>query len=435
MQFGLIIVAGALIFVLLCTGSVFVGISAGRKAVTNVVPIPHSTTSPRTTPANRVAPVAIPTCSLDSLASAAALQKLSGSVVETASGDSLYSNGDTIAQRPAGLVKILTAAAAIAVLTPTFQITTSVEAGEPGSIALVGQGDATLSATGHSVYAGAPMLSTLASNALKAYTAANPSTPITNIVLDSSYWDPTDNWDPSVPRTEQTNGDLSLSTALQVDGDRQNPAAQISPRSSDPVAAAGQAFLTALAALPGGPVASTVTLTKGTALNGAPVLASVQSQPVSVLVKQMLLQNDNTLAEMLARIVSVKESLGGTGGSIQQAILTGLTSYGLPTAGLTIEDGSGESDESQIMPVFMSKFMSLVSQKANGLQYVAAGIPAVGHYYGKSAAITGYTTAADGTGESFTFFAEGTAVTAAAAPALAALAEAAYTCGKNITNN
>jgi D-alanyl-D-alanine carboxypeptidase/D-alanyl-D-alanine-endopeptidase (penicillin-binding protein 4) len=241
--------------------------------------------------------------------------------------------------------------------------------------------------------------------------------------------------------TEQTNGDLSLSTALQVDGDRQNPAAQISPRSSDPVAAAGQAFLTALAALPGGPVASTVTLTKGTALNGAPVLASVQSQPVSVLVKQMLLQNDNTLAEMLARIVSVKESLGGTGGSIQQAILTGLTSYGLPTAGLTIEDGSGESDESQIMPVFMSKFMSLVSQKANGLQYVAAGIPAVGHYYGKSAAgssastITGYTTAADGTGESFTFFAEGTAVTAAAAPALAALAEAAYTCGKNITNN
>ncbi len=89
----------------------------------------------------------------------------------------------------------------------------------------------------------------------------------------------------------------------------------------------------------------------------------------------------------------------------------------------------------------MSKFMSLVSQKANGLQYVAAGIPVVGKYSAKSGNIasaytlSGYTTAADGTGESFTFFAEGPGITAAAQPALAALANAVYTCGKNITNN
>jgi D-alanyl-D-alanine carboxypeptidase/D-alanyl-D-alanine-endopeptidase (penicillin-binding protein 4) len=258
-------------------------------------------------------------------------------------------------------------------------------------------------------------------------------------VLDSTYWDPNDNWDSSVPRSEQTGGFLSESTALQVDGDRANPAAQVSARSTDPVTAAGNAFVLALKAAD--PTITTVSLTKGAAENGATVLASVQSKPVSTLIKQMLTQSDNTLAEMLARIVSVKQSLGGTGGSIQQSTMTALGKYGLDTAGLTIEDGSGESDESLITPLFMSKFMSLVSTKSLGLQYVAAGVPAVGKYYAKGGVIataytlSGYTTAADGTGESFTFFAEGPGITSAAQAALAALANAVYTCGKNITNN
>jgi D-alanyl-D-alanine carboxypeptidase/D-alanyl-D-alanine-endopeptidase (penicillin-binding protein 4) len=442
LQRGLIIGAGALIFVLLATASVFAGLSAGRNAALPI-PVPHATATVRAVPATEVQPTAIPTCSLDTLASAPGLVKLYGSVVETASGDSLYSNNDTTAVRPAAVLKVLTAAAAIAVLGPTFQITTGVDASEPGTITLVGQGDATLSAVSHSVYAGAPSLASLASKAFAAYNndPDNNNVPITKVVLDSSYWDPTDNWNSSVSRTLQTSGYLSLTTALQVDGDRQNPAAQVSPRSGDPVAAAGKAFVSALAALPNGPQASSVQVTDGQAENGATVLATVQSQPVSSLVKQMLAQNDDTLAEMLARIVSVKESLGGSSTSIQQAMLTALAKYSLDTTGLTIEDGSGESDESMITPVYMSKFMSLVSQKENGLQYVAAGIPQTGKYYSKSGTISsaytisGYTTAADGTGESFTFFAEGPGITSAASPALTALANAVYTCGKNITNN
>jgi len=448
LQRGLIIGAGALVFVLLVTGSVFAGISVARNGLHPVAP-PQPSSATRSVPASEVQPTAIPTCSLDTLSSAPALIKLYGSVVETASGNSLYANNDTTGARPAGVLKILTAAAAIAVLGPTFQITTSVDAGSsPGSIVLVGQGDATLSrvASGHSVYAGAPTLSGPAGLATKAFAAynaipANAGVPITSVVLDSSYWDPTDNWDSSVSHSEQTGGFLSLSTALQVDGDRANPGAQVSPRSNDPITAAGQAFLAALAALPGGPAVSTVTLSKGQAEDGAPALASVQSQPVSTLVKQMLLQSDDTLAEMLARIVSVKENLGGTGGSIQQAMLTALGKYGLDTTGVTIEDGSGESDETMVPPLFMSKFMSLVSQKGSGLQYVAAGLASAGKYVGKGGAISdgyalsGYMTAADGTGESFTFFAEGTGITSAAQPALVALANAVYACGKNITNN
>ena len=442
-QRGLIIGAGALVFVLLATGSVFFGISVGRNAALNNVPVPHSTSQTRATPANEVQPTAIPTCSLDTLASVPVLIKLYGSVVETATGNSLYSNNDTTAERPASVLKVLTASAALSVLGPTYQITTSVDAGSPGTIVLVGQGDATLSRVSHSVYAGAPTVASLASKAFTAYNLnpANAGVPISHVILDSSYWDPNDNWDTSVPQTERTGGFLSLSTALQVDGDRANPAAQVSPRSTDPISAAGTAFVAALAALSGGPHASDVTVTKGAAENGAVALATVQSQPVSTLIKQMLAQSDNTLAEMLARIVSVKQNLGGAGGSIQQSTTTALGKYGIDTAGLTIEDGSGESDESLITALFMSKFMSLVSTKSLGLQYVAAGIPAVGKYYAKGGVIasahtlSGYTTAADGTGESFTFFAEGPGITSAAQAALAVLANAVYTCGKNITNN
>jgi D-alanyl-D-alanine carboxypeptidase/D-alanyl-D-alanine-endopeptidase (penicillin-binding protein 4) len=442
-QRWLIIGAAALIFVLLATGSVFFGLSVGRNAARSTVPAPQSSSPTRPTPASVVQPAAIPTCSLDALASAPALVKLYGSVVETASGNSLYSNNDTTAERPASVLKVLTAAAAISVLGPDYRITTSVEVGhDPGEIVLVGQGDATLSSVPHNVYADAPTLATLATAAVKAYNdnPANDTIPITKVVLDSTYWDPNDNWDSSVPRSEQTGGYLSESTALQVDGDRANPSAQVSPRSTDPVAAAGKKFVAALAAVPDGPDAADVTISTGAAENGATVLASVQSQPVSVLIKQMLAQSDNTLGEMLARIVSVKQSLGGSGDSIQRSTPTALGKYGLDTSGQTIEDGSGESDESLITPLFMSKFMSLVSQKANGLQYVAAGIPAVGKYYAKGGVIasaytlSGYTTAADGTGESFTFFAEGAGITSAAQPALAALANAVYTCGKNITN-
>jgi serine-type D-Ala-D-Ala carboxypeptidase/endopeptidase (penicillin-binding protein 4) len=455
---GLIIAAIVVVFALLAAASVFLGVTVGHNNPDQVNSAQDNSPK-RSVPGSEVQPTQIPTCSLDSLVTATSLLKLSGSVVNTATGTPVYGMADTTGVRPAGVLKILTAAAAISALTPSYQITTSVYQGSsPGTIVLVGQGDATLSrvAAGQSVYAGAPTLAALASKTLTAYNAnpANSGIPIQNIELDSTYWNQSDNWDSSVPVSARSGGYLSETTALQVDGDRANPHLQLSPRSNDPVTAAGNAFVLALGLNP-----STVTLTKATVPSGATLLAFVKSQPVSTLVREMLQQDDDTLAEMLARIISVKENLGGSSSSIQEAIVTALQKYGVDTSQLTIEDGSGTSDESQVPPVFMSKFMSLVSQKSNGLAYVASGLAvsgktgdlrhrftgsnsvAVGQIFGKAASlsdadtITGYLTAADGTGESFTFFAEGDGITSAANPALDALAAAVYKCGKNITNN
>lgn len=453
-RIGLIAAALAVVFLLLGTGAVFAGMAVGKKNVAALTPTGTATNTPtRDLPGDVVAAAVIPTCSISKLVSAGALKKLYGSVVNSSTGGSLYAKLDGDAQPPASGEKVLTAAAAIAKLGPNFRITTKVVDGvTPGSITLVGEGDATLSSGASNVYPGAPTMANLAAKTLAAYNTAHPGVPITQLVLDASYWDPGDNWDSTVPRTEQTGGYLSETTALQVDGDRANPKAQISPRGTDPVMHAGQAFVAALG-LPG------ISIITGQEENGAPTLASVQSQPVFVLARQMLLNSDNTLAEMLARIVSVKEALGGSSASLTQAIPTALTKYGLDTADISVQDGSGESNGNAITPLFMAKFMGLVSQGKNGLQYVAAGLPiagksgslltrftganasAVGKVHAKPGfiasaySLSGYVTAKDGTKEAFAFFAVGSGIGASANPALDSLATAVYQCGANLTSN
>jgi len=215
---------------------------------------------------------------------------------------------------------------------------------------------------------------------------------------------------------------------------------------------AGKAFVAALG-LDG------VTLVTGHAENGATPLASVQSQPVSTLVKEMLLNSDNTLGEMLARIVSVKESQGGTSSSLQKAITTALAGYGVDAAGLTIIDGSGESPNDSIPPLFMAQFMAAVSQGKNGLQAVAAGMPLAGktgdlatRFTGPNAVaagkisakpgflagaytLSGYLTAKDGTPLAFSFAGVSPAITSAAQTSLDTLATGVYNCGKNLSGN
>jgi D-alanyl-D-alanine carboxypeptidase/D-alanyl-D-alanine-endopeptidase (penicillin-binding protein 4) len=455
----LIAVAAAVTFLLLGTGAVFAGLGTGKGATPVASPtVSTATPASRAVPADKVAAAGIPTCSISALAGKSTLGKLYGSVLKTSGGPALYSALPDDPKAPASDLKLLTAAAAIAKLGPNFQITTKVVDGvTPGSITLVGEGDPTLSAVaaGESVYTGAPTMASLASKTLAAYDIAHPGVPITNVVLDSTYWDPNDNWNSAVPRSEQTGGFLSETTALQVDGDRQNPKLQVSPRSSDPIAAAGKAFVAALDVALG--QSTPINVTTGQQEDGAPTLASVKSQPVSVLVKQMLLNNDDTLAESLARIISVQENLDGTSSSIQQAITQALAGYGLNTSDLSIGDGSGESPDSAIPASFMAQFMALVNQGKGNMAYVKAGIPlagrtgglmgrfiggasaGVGHVYAMPGSIStaytlsGYMTAKDGTGLSFAFFAEGGGVTASANAALDALASAVYSCGKNLT--
>jgi D-alanyl-D-alanine carboxypeptidase/D-alanyl-D-alanine-endopeptidase (penicillin-binding protein 4) len=457
---GWLIGAIAVVFVLLGTGAVFAGVSVGSAAAVlpSATPTPEP---PRDVPEGDLVASRLRTCSIAGLAADPRLMALSGYVVRVDTGEVLFDRAGTTPARTASVLKLLTAAAALATVGPDYRIRTSVYPGsQAGSIVLVGRGDATLSrlpAGQESVYKGAPKLADLAAQVLANYSGA----PITNIVLDASYWSTADKWDPAWKRSEQTRGYHSEVTALQVDGDRANPATQDSPRSTDPVGRAGQYFLDALrAADTENEIADDVTLTTGSAVNTSTVLGEVQSQPLSVIIPHMLLVSDNTMAEMLARITSKESALNGSAASLQQAIPSALSTYGIPATGVTIKDGSGLSEFNAVPPATVTQLMTVVNGATfpelevvrNGLpvagqsgtlagRFTGANAVARGHVFAKtgwidtSYSLGGLVQAADGTVFAFAFYAIGDGIQSNARAALDTLTTGVFTCGDNLSNN
>lgn len=447
------------VFVLLGTGAVVAGAAVGSAGDDPAVVVAETPGAEPTgeAEAGRPVPDALPaatrlrTCSVAGPAADPRLMSLKGYVMNATTGEVLFSREGDVPNRTGSVLKVLTASAAVAALGPDYRLSTKVLAGSsPGSIVLVGGGDPTLSAGGASVYTGAPRIADLAAKALAAHDAAYPGTPITEVVLDASYWNPADKWDPIWKRTEQTIGYHSEVTALMVDGDRADPGRATSPRSTDPIGRAGAAFVAALG-LPA------VNVTTGTASSGT-VLAEVQSQPLSTLVNFMLLTSDNTLAENLARVVSVKTGFGGSAASLQQAIPAALSGYGVPVDKLVIKDGSGLSEANGVPPEFVAKLMVKILGGGQNLSVVYNSLPVAGKSGslasrftgGNSAArgnvvaktgwidtaysLGGVVKAADGSQLTFAFYAIGDGIKDSARAALDTLTTGVFNCGDNLSN-
>jgi D-alanyl-D-alanine carboxypeptidase/D-alanyl-D-alanine-endopeptidase (penicillin-binding protein 4) len=455
----------AVTFVLLGTGAVFAGVAAGTEATAVQTPTATPTQTPEPP---RPVPTALPeasrlrTCSVDELAKDPRLAQFAGQVLREDTGEVLFDRAGTTPARTGSVLKILTAAAALAQLGPAHQLTTRVVAGaNPGSIVLVGGGDATLTRLGvgqESFYRGAAKLGDLAAQAISAWSAANPGQPINQLVLDATYWDAADRWDPAWKRSEQEIGYHSEVTALQVDGDRADPTRSTSPRSTDPVGRAGQFFVEALrAADTGGVLAGDLSVALGAAPANATQLAEVRSQPVSALIQQMLLVSDNTIAEMLARVTSKASGLDGSAASLQQAIPGALEVYGVDTAALTIKDGSGLSEFNSVPPAYIAQLMVEVISGAGDLNVLYDGLPVAGQSGSLASRFTGENgvargsviaktgwidtayslggviNAEDGIRLTFAFYAIGN-VRDDAKVALDTLAAGVYKCGDNLSN-
>jgi D-alanyl-D-alanine carboxypeptidase/D-alanyl-D-alanine-endopeptidase (penicillin-binding protein 4) len=202
-------------------------------------------------------------------------------------------------------------------------------------------------------------------------------------------------------------------------------------------------------------LADDVAITLGTA-SGGTQLAEVRSQPLRVLIKQMLLNSDNTLAEMIARIVSKESDLGGSAASLQQAIPSALWPDDPATArAVTIKDGSGLSALNGVPPVVMATFMRRVSDGTDNLDIVRDALPvagksgtlasrftgdnavARGHVTAKTGwidtayTLSGFVDAADGTRLTFAFYAIGVGIKDNAKDALDTLVTGVYNCGDN----
>lgn len=447
----------AVIFLLLGTGSIFAGVAVGSARAIPVVPSETPTPEPPRPVPSEIAPAtALRTCSIAPLTKDPRLLTFEGSVINVKTGEVLFDRGATKAAAPASVLKVLTAAAALATIGPDFRMTTRVyEGSTPGSIVLVGGGDATLSALPagvESFYSGAPKLDDLAAQTLAAWEASHPDEEITTVILDATYWDPVDRWDATWNRSDQTDGYQPEVTALMVDGDRANPYQGTSRRSKDPIGNAGKAFVAALG------LDHQVEITTGSALTSQPLLAQVKSQPIKVLIHQMLPPSDNTLGEMIARVVSKESGAGGSAASLATVIPGALTQYGLVTTGLTIRDGSGLSEGNLVPPLFVSQLMAKVYEGQQGLDIVKGALPVAGRngslasrfdgdnavargavsaktgWVNSSRTLAGFVTANDGTILSFAFYALGP-VQQNATIALDTVTTGVFRCGNNLSNN
>lgn len=418
--------------------------------------------SGRAQPAVAQQPTRIRTCSVDDLARAAELGQFSGVVLDPASGDVLFDRAGDSLSTPASVIKIVTAAAALSTLGPDTRFETKVvSSSEQGRIVLVGGGDATLSTLPEgqeSIYLGAPKLQTLAEAtvaSLKEGLEEGQRLRITEVVLDSSLWDPEDRWDSSWSSDARSKGFISQVTALQVDGDRSDPRVALSRRSDNAVDRAGRAFVDALRRA--GNTAGFVRVTTGVAEPGATVLASVSSPPVSELTAYMLKESDNTLAEMLARHVSLAVGLGGSSETLGEAIIAGLSGAGVSAEQIIVQDGSGLSALNQVEPRFIASLLADVYRSNTSLGLVREGLPiagqdgsledrfalanaeAAGSVFAKTGSISGVRSLAgivnaqDGNALVFAFFSAGE-VGDDTRTAIETLVTGVYSCGENLAD-
>lgn len=456
-------------FVILGSGAVAAGASVGGPAEASAVtrgttsPTPSATPTPTATPRPTPAPVAaasrLRTCSVASLAADSRLGNMEAQVRNAKTGEVLFDRNGNKPNTTASVMKVVTSAAALKALGPDYRVSTTVvtDPADPSAVILVGGGDSTLSRLPEGqepFYRGAAHIGTLANAAAAKWKSLYPDTPITKVYVDTSlfgapYWHPT--WNENEERF--VDGSSSYVTALQVDGDRANPRAMDSERGSDPVKVAANAFVDAL----GGATYEGELKTPA----GAMQLAAVQSQPVSSLVKLAVTDSDNTIMEMLTRLVAIKEGAGNTFAAENQGVLTALAGYGIPTTGLHVADGSGLSDQNMVPPSFLTQLFIKVLNGESGLGVVYDGLPisgetgtlasgygrftganaiARGAVHAKTGSVdTGYSLAGivhakDGTALTFAIYAFGP-VNDSARTAIDTLTTGIYSCGDNLSNN
>lgn len=362
----------ALVFVVAFAGGFFFGPGGA--------PSPVETSAARVVPDTPSAAFPVRTCSIAKLAASKKLRDETVFIMNADTDEVLFQSGDASTVPMGSVMKVITAAVALDVLGADGKLTTRVVAGSaPGSVILIGGGDPTLSAGRGTVYSGAPTMRQLAEKTVAAYAEEFPDAePITNVIVDLSMFPTEDSWHSSWPASERTNGYQPLIVPLMVDGDRANPSSLTSARSKDPAGKAAQVFADALVSAGAGDGESDITITYGAAPSNATKLASVSSQPISTLVKQMLPYSDNTLAELLLRAASVKLGQGGTADSLQSVIASTMIARDIDFSDGTFIDGSGESKDIRINPAPLAQLLKLIFDDTDEFSVIAKALPVAG---------------------------------------------------------
>lgn len=263
------------------------------------------------------------------------------SVLDAATGATLYSRGAEEPRTPASNLKLLTAATVLRNLGAQTRFETQVLQGsspsevvlKAGGDVLLGDGDSQPEKTmGH---AG---LGTLAKQTAASLKAAGVAGTVSVALDDSLFSGPSLNpaWDPG----DVAAGEVAPVFPLALNSARYAPDSTYGPRPQDAARTAETEFV---ARLRDAGIDATLGSRRGAgaARSGAAVLAQVQSATVVEQVGWMLENSDNYLAETLARMAAVSSGAPGSITAALAAMRATADGLGIPSAGLTLLDSCG----------------------------------------------------------------------------------------------
>lgn len=270
---------------------------------------------------------------------------------------------------PASATKILTAAAALDLLTSTHTFTTTVKAssvpvnGVVENLYFIGGGDPLLS---RQEYIATEKYKTLNPTSLESLAdkiaTAGIRTITGSIIVDDSRFDSVrfvDVWPTSFHYTEAGPlGALMVNDGVVI-GQPTKP--------EDPALAAAVELRTLLAARG----ISVSTDPRRDAIPSSAIdVASVQSVPLTQIVQEMLVNSDNNTAEILTKEIGVASSQLGTTTAGLQSILTTLAKKGIAQSTI-LKDGSGLSNLNRVSCADFNKVLSQFSTELPPLMAVA----------------------------------------------------------------
>jgi serine-type D-Ala-D-Ala carboxypeptidase/endopeptidase (penicillin-binding protein 4) len=403
-------------------------------------------------------------CTVSNVLKSQHIKTLHAEVARADTGQVLFTRAAETPARTASVLKLLTAAVALDVLGPDYKVTTKVvqDPLNPGKIYLVGAGDVTLSRMPGNItsyYAKGPKLDTL-TKAVSNWAKTNGIT-ISEVVADSSLYGEKGDWHSTWDKRGLSEGYQAPVSALQIDAGRltstRNPNIWLAKRTDKPVEQAGALFKASLNKFG---VAQDAIVSFSKAPAGAIEIASIQSQPVSAWISNMLRVSDNALAEALGRLVSLKLGYNGSMSTLTDAYKKTLKIHGFDVSKLKIVDASGLSRDSAVPAAFVNDLLFKVYSGHGDYEIIRAGLPvsgskgslasrfsvgnqkeAKGLVAAKTGWIrTGYTlagflTAKDGTELVFTVYNLNSSVNLKNRAALDELVFGFYRCGSQLTNN
>jgi D-alanyl-D-alanine carboxypeptidase/D-alanyl-D-alanine-endopeptidase (penicillin-binding protein 4) len=280
-----------------------------------------------------------------------------------------------VAVIPASNLKLVVAAVAVDVLGPGFTFTTTVVGPAPvngvidGDVFLVGGGDPVLSQQWYAQpteqHKRPPMHPTDVGALADALVAAGVTSITGKVLGDDSRYDQ-ERFPPGWADAIRASADGTAVGALVINDSLSASGGQ----SKNPADSAAATFVSLLRdrniQVGGGGT--------GSATPGLAVLASVQSAPLGDIVNEMLATSDNLTAEMMVKEIGVAVAQLGTRAAGLQAIMDRLTTWGVPTAGVSLTDGSGLSHDNRLT----CGTLAAVLQRGSATDAVGAGLARAG---------------------------------------------------------